>query len=83
VYGTVPLGKYSVGLLKDKRLNAIVQLSGGYHNNLLDLNIIKINLDSKDVTQLYKNTSGSLRINHPTDPETLAWLSRFESIYVS
>ncbi len=83
VYGTMPLDKRTKWLFKDKWLNAIVQLSGNYQDSLLDLHIVKINLDSQDVTELYKSTSGSLRINPPTDQETINRLARFEKIYVS
>jgi hypothetical protein len=83
VYGTMPLGKITGWLFKNKWLNAIVQLSGSYENSLFDLSIVKVNLDSKDATELYKSANGSLRIHPSTDPETVNRLARYNKIYVS
>lgn len=83
LYGSVPLGKYTAGIFKDKRLNPIVQFSGSYHNNLVDVQIVKILMDGKEVTSLYHTTVGTLTIQQPNDLETRTWLQRFENIYAS
>ncbi len=80
LYGSVPLWAFSMSLFNNKRFNAIVQFSWTYHDTIVDAEIVKILLGDQDVTELYKNLFGTLRISQPDDVGTRTQLDRFDSI---